>query len=260
MHRPLSRLLSCVVLSLPGVATLCDAQQARAGDAIPAAAPASPPAPSGPEAIAATAIPATAIGVQAVSLDQAPGEHLYHDVPAWRSAPSAAAEFGMGTVIPSLRTPAEMLLARLGIAIETPTSWTIVLAGQTGVTMAFNTGGSTPFYGYLLRVPFQLFGEAIWSQLMEYKGRRYLNFHLGLGGGPEFMLSAQCQSGSCGYVTPNVYYGVGVRAGLSYSAQVRSSVGLFVTWQNDFAGCANGSNCDYNWLSTLTWSLGWTLF
>jgi hypothetical protein len=180
------------------------------------------------------------------------GEHLYRDVPTWSSAPSAGAEFGIGTVIPSLRTPAEQLTARLGVAIQTPSNWTFILAGRSG--------NSSPYYGYLVRVPFQPYVEAVCSQLVDYRGRRYLNFHFGLSGGPEFLLSAQCQSGNCGYVTPGSYWGLGVRAGLSYSAQVRSSIGLFVTLQNDFPSCATGSHCDYVWLSTLTWSLGWTLF
>ncbi len=187
--------------------------------------------------------------------------HAYSDVPEWRAAPAAALEFGYGNVIPTLKAPAQGLLGRLGVAIEAPDSWALVLAGESGVALAFNTGGSSPNYGYVVRVPLAVAFEVIRSQLLDYRHQRYLNFHAALDGGPEFLLAAQCTSGACKYITPSTYEGVGLRLGVSYSALTRSSIGAFVTWHNDFAGCTESSSTPcFNWLSTLMWSIGWTLF
>jgi hypothetical protein len=185
----------------------------------------------------------------------------YLDRPQWRVAPAAGAEFGYGTVYPSLHTASFALHGRIGVALQSPDNWTIVLTGQSGLDVAFNTGSLSPQYGYLIRLPLDLSTEAIYSMLIDYRHRRYLNMHLGLVGGPELLLAASCNQGDCKYVQPNMYWGVGPRVGLSYSAQERSSVGLFVHWHSDFASCPpdSGDACA-TWLSTLGVSLGWTAF
>lgn len=174
-------------------------------------------------------------------------------------APSAGAEFGFGAVIPSLHVPALQLQGRLGISVRTPSDFAIVIAGQTGLTAAFNAGGQSSYYGYLLRVPLEAVVEGIWSHLVSYENRRFLNVHGGVLGGTGAVLSAQCQGDACNYVQPSLAPAFGLRAGLSFSASTRSSLGVFVTWRADFPKCdPYATQCGY--LSTMMATLGWTLF
>jgi hypothetical protein len=198
--------------------------------------------------------------LEAAQAEQANNSHAYRDVPQWRGAPAAGTEVGYGVVIPSLRAPEYSFQGRLGLALETPSRITLVLAGLTGVTIAFNTGGGSPFYGYLVRIPLMLAPEIVYSRLVNYANKRFLNLHMGLAFGEDFVLAAQCLQSACNYVLPSTYFGLGARVGLSYSAVERSAVGLFVSWMNDFAPCpASTPNCTTA-LSTLTWSVGWSLF
>jgi len=207
---------------------------------------------------------AEAAALQAATLDQAQAEantHAYRDIPQWRAAPAAGTDVGYGALIPSLRAPAYSLQGRLGIALETPSYATLTFGAITGVTIAFNTGSSAPFYGYVIRVPALVGPEVILSRLVSYRNKRFLNFHVGGAVGGDFVIAAQCNSGACNYVLPSTYLALGARVGLSYSAVERSAVGMFVSWQSDFAPCPPSAqgNCMTN-LSTVTWSIGWELF
>ena len=176
-------------------------------------------------------------------------------------APSAGIELGFGAAIPTLHTTPLQAQLRLGASFHLPRSWSLVVAGQSGITFALNTGSADPYYGYLIRVPAELVVEAIDGLLVSYRHRRYVNVHYAVVGGPQFMLAATCLRGNCDYIAPSVAFGVGPRLGLSYAAKSRNSVGVFVTWHNDFASCPVGSpsHCT-SWISTLIWTLGWTLF
>lgn len=176
-------------------------------------------------------------------------------------APAAGAEIGLGATIPTLHTAAMQAQARLGFSFRLTPQWSLVTAAQSGATFALNTGSADPFYGYLLRVPLELAVEVIDSNLVSYRHRRYVNVHLGFLGGPQLVLAASCNRGQCAYIQPTVAWGVGPRFGLSYSAKTRNAIGLFVTWHTDFASCPVGAaqTCA-KWISTLVWSVGWTLF
>jgi hypothetical protein len=181
--------------------------------------------------------------------------------PQWQVAPSAGSEFGLGTIIPSLHTAAYQLQGRLGVSVRTPGNFALVIAGESGATLAFNAGNQSPYYGYLVRIPLEAVIEGIWSHMVSYEHSRWINIHAGVTTGGDLMLAAQCQQGNCNYIQPNIAFGLGVRAGFSFSAVRRSSLGVFITWHNDFAGCSEGAagSCS-TWLSTLVLSLGWTLF
>ena len=186
----------------------------------------------------------------------------FSDNPQWSAAAAVGTEFGIGTVIPSLHAPAYVLQGRLGFSIRTPSTWTIVLAGQIGVNMAFNAGDNATHYGYVVRVPLDATVETIYSHILDYAHRRYINIHTGILGGPDFLLAAQCQFGNCNYVQPAQSFGMGMRVGTSFSAGIRSAFGLFVTYQVNFADCSinTSNNACETWVSTLVWTLGWTLF
>ena len=188
-----------------------------------------------------------------------PDPHAYTDLPQLRFAPAAGAEFGLGTTFPTLRTPAFELEGKLGISIRTGTDVSIVLAGQSGVTLAFNTGNATPFYGYFIRIPLEFAPEVIYSRILDYHRLRYINLHFGGAVGGDLLLAAQCVAPDCNYIQPAIGFGLGARIGISYSAVERSSIGVFVDWHNYWASCAQGATC-LNYLSSLVWSLGWTLF
>jgi hypothetical protein len=200
---------------------------------------------------------------QAVRLTEAQepdNAHAYRDIPRWRSAPAAGTEFGLGVVVPSLHVPVYAFQGRLGVALETSSRVAFLLEGMTGITVGFNTGGSSTDYGYLVRVPLMFTPEIVYSRLVDYRNKRFMNFHFGLGVGGDFVLAAQCLQEACNYITPSVYFALGARAGLSFSAYERSAVGLFVSWQNDFAPCPPASQNCSTALSTFIWSVGWSLF
>lgn len=180
----------------------------------------------------------------------------------WTFAPAAGAEFGIGTVVPTMHTPALQVQGKLGVAWHGP-SWAFVAAGQGGVAAALNVGSATPYYGYLVRVPFELALEAIYSHYVSYTQRLYINLHMGGLIGTGFILAATCNAGNCAYLQPALTTpSWGLRSGLSFSSGVRSSMGLFVTWHNDHVACpvgTPGAGCT-TWLSTVIWSVGWTLF
>lgn len=200
---------------------------------------------------------------QQVEARLASNPHVYSDTESSGTfTSSAGAEIGLGTTIPTLHTAAFQIQGRLGVAVHASPEWSILLAGQSGITLSLNTGSANPFYGYLIRIPFELVLEAIRSSQLSYVHRRYINVHFGAVGGPQFILAASCLRGACRYIEPTLAGGLGPRVGLSYSAGSRNSVGLFVTWHNDFASCpvASESKSCTTWLSTLMWTLGWTLF
>jgi hypothetical protein len=239
-RRALVRVAAAVAL-----ATFSVAGDARGGNDAP------PPETTAPEDL----------GPELEQMAESANPHAYRDVPQWRAVPAAGTELGYGAVIPSLHVPTYSFGGRLGIAFETPSRVALVLAGATGVTVAFNTGSSSPYYGYLIRVPLMFTPEVIYSRLVDYKHKRFMNFHVGIAAGGDFVLAAQCLEGACNYILPSTYFGLGARIGLSYSAVERSAVGLFVSWQTDFAPCPPSAegNCATT-LSTITWSLGWSLF
>jgi hypothetical protein len=187
--------------------------------------------------------------------------HAYRNIPQWRVAPSAGTTVGYGVEVPSLHSATYSFEGRLGVAVETSDRVTLVLNGMTGVTLGFNTGSSSPFYGYLVRVPLLAAPEVIFNEIVSYRNKRFLNLHIGALVGADFLLAAQCVAGACDYILPGTYFALGARAGLSYSAVERSSIGLFVTWQTDFAPCPPSAQASCaTGLSTLTWSIGWSLF
>jgi len=186
----------------------------------------------------------------------------------WALYPSGAVDVGYGSTIPSIGngTPIFQLLGRLGFALHQSPSSSWILGAQTGAAFGFNTGSSNdtsqpPKYGYLLRAPFAMFGEYIYSRSINSANSWYINIHGGLEGGPEFLMAAQCKDDTCRYIQPGGYWGVGARTGASFSYKERSALGFFVSWHNDFASCAvtEGDNCA-SWLSTMILSLGWTAF
>lgn len=171
-------------------------------------------------------------------------------------APSAGTEVGYGNAYPSLGTPVAQVLGRLGVSLEFPSSWTLVGGLESGATVAMGTG--MPHYGYLFRIPFKGFAEAILSRRVDYRSKRFINLHFGGTYGQEFSLAAQCNTDGCNYLPAGLHTGFGGRVGLSFSQGSRSSIGLFLRWDGDVGECG-GASCQA-FLQTFTWNLGWTLF
>jgi hypothetical protein len=172
-------------------------------------------------------------------------------------APAAGVELGLGPEYPSFRAPLGQMLLRLGASFRLDRDLAVAAGGESGI--ALSVGSTSPNYGYLLRVPFKVFADVIVSRLLDFRTHRYANLHLGGSVGQEFALAAQCTSGECNYIPAAMYFGFGVRVGLSYSAETRSSVGLFTRFDNDVAQCSGLTNCKA-YIQTYTWNLAWTLF
>lgn len=178
------------------------------------------------------------------------------DVPKWSIAAAAGTDFGFGLAIPTLHSPAYAFNLRLGAAIRTPANIVFVVAGQSGVNMAFNAGSLESRYGYLVRIPLDLVIEGIYSDLVDHSARSYVNFHVGALIGGDFLLAATCNVGSCAYIQPSSTFGLGGRLGVSFSTRQRSGFGVFMTLHNNIAQSTN----ETRGVATLIWSFGWTSF
>jgi hypothetical protein len=198
----------------------------------------------------------TASGSAAVATPSA-AEPPPEDPAASPFAPAAGVEVGFGPAYPSFHAPIGQMVLRLGVAFHVAPGLAIAGGGEGGVALAVGNGASE--YGYLLRVPLKVYTDVIYSRMLDYRSRRYVNLHMGGSIGQEFALSAQCLSGTCNYVPASMYVGFGFRVGLSYSVASRSAVGLFVRFDNDLAQCNGATDCK-SYIQTYTWNIGWTLF
>jgi hypothetical protein len=191
-----------------------------------------------------------------VAIDSPPQRE---DTPEITYGPASGIEVGAGVVSPSVGTPFGHMLARLGLAMHTSPTFTLVGGAETGLGFAFGSG--SPSYGYVVRLPFKFTLDGISSHLLDYRLNGYVNFHFGAELGYEYFLSAECSTGTCNYIPAGVQVGFGARIGISYSQGSRSSVGAFVRWDGDAAKgtCTGGAQCT-NILQTFTWNLAWTLF
>jgi hypothetical protein len=192
---------------------------------------------------------------------EAKDPRVYSDVPQWAVDAAGGLEFGMGAAVPSLHAPAYVMHVKLGASIHTPGNFAFVIAGQSGINMSFNGGSGSPQYGYIVRIPLDVTVDVIHSLILSDRKKWYLNIHFGGLAGGDFLLAAQCQTGECKYIQPTSTAAFGPRIGVSWSAARRSSYGAFVTWHNNVADCkVAGNGACFYWLSTVVFTLGWTLF
>ncbi len=187
-------------------------------------------------------------------------------------APAAGVEAGAGVVWPSVAATFAAITGRLGASFRFPVAplpWLFqtlygAVGAESGVGLALS--GTTPTYGYVLRVPMRGFAELIFSRYVEYREARAVNLHVGASGGNDFVLASQCTSGTCSYLAPANYAAFGVRVGISLTDHA-SGIGVFMRWDSEIAGhqspgaggCTTASGCN-PYFQIYTWNVGWTLF
>lgn len=174
--------------------------------------------------------------------------------------PAGALEVGAGAVWPSVAAPLAVVHGRLGGSYSASSIFTFTGGFESGVGLALS--GSSPVYGYMLRLPLRGYSEVIVSRHLDYRTNRFANLHFGGSIGSDFVLSSQCANGSCSYLPPGNYFGFGFQAGISMT-QNSSGLGGFVRWDADTGGCSGGivnlSKCN-SFINMFTWNVGWTFF
>jgi hypothetical protein len=187
-------------------------------------------------------------------------------------APAAGLEAGAGVVWPSVAATFAAITGQLGASFRLPAApvpWLfqtlyVAVGAESGVGIALS--GTTPTYGYVLRLPMRGFADLIFSRYIEYREARAVNLHFGGSGGSDFVLASQCSGGTCSYLPPANYGAFGLRVGISLTDHA-SGIGAFMRWDSEVAGhqgpgaggCTGGSGCN-PYFQIFTWNIGWTLF